>query len=109
MNYEEYCNSEVLLGKIIKAKYGIDPDYPNLIGLQLEFKLDGCVVKDGYKYMSDFNDDRTFIYKNEIIQNILRDANVKNISELVGKPVQVTLVDNLFDSFRILTEVLWYI
>jgi predicted site-specific integrase-resolvase len=38
---------------------------------------------------------------------VLRDAKVKTVEELVGKPVEITLDDcNWLKSFRILTEVL---
>jgi hypothetical protein len=40
------------------------------------------------------------------IGQILRDAEVNDVSELVGIPVEVTIENNTFKSFRVLTEVL---
>ena len=40
------------------------------------------------------------------VAKILNDAKVNYISELLGKPVEVTLEDGMFKEFRILTEVL---
>ena len=40
------------------------------------------------------------------LAKILKDAKVNYVSELLGKPVEVTLEDGVFKDFRILTEVL---
>lgn len=40
------------------------------------------------------------------VAKILKDAKVNYVSELLGKPVEVTLEDGIFKDFRILTEVL---
>lgn len=42
----------------------------------------------------------------EYIVRTLEHAKVEKVSQLVGKPVEVTLEGNMFKSFRILTEVL---
>ena len=42
----------------------------------------------------------------ERVEEILKAAKVNYVSELVGKPVEVTLVNSAFKDFRILTEVL---
>ena len=42
----------------------------------------------------------------EKVYEILKDAKVNYISELINKPVEVTIDKNCFKDFRILTEVL---
>lgn len=42
----------------------------------------------------------------DFVAKILKDAKVNYVSELLGKPVEVTLEDGVFKDFRILTEVL---
>ncbi len=107
--------TEKLLGKIDFAEFGTIEDYPFLIGLQLGFSMNGCYVMDGGKYCVNISDqckweDRE---KNEVITNsveyiseVLKDAKVNYVSQLVGKPVEVLIEDNTFKGFRILTEVL---
>lgn len=45
-------------------------------------------------------------YKIETVCQILKDAKVNYVSELVGKPVELTIENHRFKDFRILTEVL---
>ena len=45
-------------------------------------------------------------YASEKVYQILKDAKVNYVSELVNKPVEVTIDKNCFKDFRILTEVL---
>lgn len=42
----------------------------------------------------------------ELLTKTLRDAKVRNVAALVGKPVEVTLDGNALASWRILKEVL---
>ena len=42
----------------------------------------------------------------EFVNKILKDAKVNYVSELINKPVEVTIENNTFKDFRILTEVL---
>ena len=42
----------------------------------------------------------------EKVYQILKDAKVNYVSQLVNKPVEVTIDKNCFKDFRILTEVL---
>ena len=42
----------------------------------------------------------------EEVNQILKDAKVNYVSELVNKPVEVTMENNTFKDCRILTEVL---
>ena len=103
------------LGKITFAEFGTVRDYPFLIGLQLGFRMDGSAVMDGGKYTvnispeckwKEMNRDATIIKSIEEVNRILEDAKANYVSELLNKPVEVTMEDNTFKDFRILTEVL---
>lgn len=108
--------TEKVLGKITRAEFGTDKDHPFMIGLQLSFSFQGSGVSDGGKYTINIDKKCRAWEKNErsqavteMIENIydlLNTAKVNYISQLVGKPVEVTLEDDLFKGFRILTEVL---
>lgn len=105
-----------ILGKIDFAEYGTIRDYPFLIGLQLGFKLgDGCSVMDGGRYTVNIDkecrweeSERTtaVTVTVEKIYQILKDAKVNYVSQLINKLVEVTIEKNTFKDFRILTEVL---
>lgn len=103
------------LGKITFAEYGTIKDYPFLIGLQLGFHMDETTVMDGGKYTVNispeckwgiFDREDTITKSVEEINRILKDAKVNYVSELVNKPVEVIIENNMFKDFRILTEVL---
>lgn len=108
--------TEKILGKIIKAEYGMVRDYPFLFGLQLYFNLgDGTSIGCGSKYTINISKEcrweeserkDTIVKAVEEIDKILKDAKVSFVSELVNKPVEVEIEKNTFKSFRILTEVL---
>ena len=104
------------LGKITFAEYGTIKDYPFLIGLQLGFKLgDGTsVMDDGSNTVNISKEGRweeaereaAITVNIEKVYEILKDAKVNYVSELINKPVEVTIDKNCFKDFRILTEVL---
>lgn len=104
------------LGKITFAEYGTVRDYPFLIGLQLGFRIgSGFSVMDDGKYTvnisknanwRDLNREATITKSIEEVDRILEDAKVNYVSELLNKPVEVTIEDDRFKDFRILTEVL---
>lgn len=103
------------LGKIDFAEFGTVKDYPFLMGLQLGFSMSGSGVMDGYKYTVNMSPDcrwevgtrHTNLAESlDFVAKILKDAKVNYVSELLGKPVEVTLEDGVFKDFRILTEVL---
>lgn len=103
------------LGKITFAEFGTIRDYPFLIGLQLCFKMGSSGVGDGGKYTvnispeakwKDLNREATITKYIEEVSRILEDAKVNYVSELLNKPVEVTMENNTFKDFRILTEVL---
>lgn len=103
------------LGKINFVEYGTVTDYPFYMGLILGFKMNGYEVMSGIKYVVNISPDcrwedverQDAIIKNaEFIYGILKDAKVNYVSELLNKPVEVTIEKNTFKDFRILTEVL---
>lgn len=105
-----------ILGKINFAEYGTVRDYPFLIGLQLGFKLgDGTYVMDGGINTINISEEckweeaereAAITVSVEKVYQILKDAKVNYVSELINKPVEVTIDKNCFKDFRILTEVL---
>lgn len=112
---EKKKDMEKQLGKITSAEFGIVRDYPFLIGLQLSFSMVGEGISDGGKYTVNIsktcnwkNNDRekTIASTLERVYEILNEAKVNCVSELVGKPVEITIDQNCFKDFRILTEVL---
>ena len=105
-----------ILGKINFAEYGTIRDYPFLIGLQLGFKLaDSSGIMDGGSNTVNITKEcrweksereSAITVSVEKVYQILKDAKVNYVSELVNKPVEVTIDKNCFKDFRILTEVL---
>ena len=105
-----------ILGKITFAEYGTVKDHPFLMGLQLGFKLgDGTNVMDGGSNTVNISKEcrweeaereAAITVSVEKIHKILEDAKVNYVSELINKPVEVTIDKNCFKDFRILTEVL---
>ena len=108
--------TEKILGKITFAEYGTVKDHPFLIGLQLGFKLgDGTSVMDGGSNTVNINEEcrweeaereAAITVSIEKLCKILEDAKVNYVSQLINKPVEVTIDQNCFKDFRILTEVL---
>lgn len=106
-----------VLGKITSAEFGKVHDMPFLIGLKLEFQFgDGGGIGDGGKYTvnispacawgSEKERRDTIVNMIEMINKLLTDAKVNDVSKLKNKPVEVTIENNCFKDFRILTEVL---
>ncbi|MGN5457070.1 MAG: hypothetical protein ACI4XN_13825 [Candidatus Kurthia intestinigallinarum] len=108
--------TEKVLGKITSAEYGMVHDYPFLFGIQLTFKLaDGCGIGCGSRYTINISkecrwgkNERKEAITNSVdeLYKILSDAKVNYVSELINKPVEVSIEKNTFKDFRILTEVL---
>lgn len=105
-----------MFGKIISAEFGTVQDRPFLVGLKLEFRLsDGTVIGNSGKYIVSAttayelsNDGRRkkITAMVDAVRGVLKDSKVNNVSDLVGKPVEVTMENDIFKDFRILTEVL---
>ena len=108
--------SRKLLGKIDFVEFGTIKDYPFLMGLQLGFALgNGCGVTCGGKYTINIDKNcrweeperqQVITANMEWIYQLLKDAKVNYVSQLLNKPVEVTIEENTFKDFRILTEVL---
>lgn len=105
------------LGKIEKAEFGTWRDRPFLMGLQLEFRFDGnSGVSCGGRHLINISehcgweseDEKHKAYQKvlEETNRILQDAKVNMVSELVGKPIEISIEDQMYKEFRILTEVL---
>ena len=105
-----------VLGKITSAEYGMVSDYPFLFGLQIRFKLsDGTSIGCGSRYTENISEACKWTTAErqygitmcvDKIYQILQDAKVNYVSQLVNKPVEVVIEKNTFKDFRILTEVL---
>lgn len=105
-----------ILGKIDFEEYGTVKDYPFLIGLQLGFKLgDSTGVMDGGSNTINISKEckweeaereSAITVSVEKVYQILKNAKVNYVSELINKPVEVTIDKNCFKDFSILTEVL---
>ena len=104
-----------LLGKIDFAEFGTYPDRPFLMGLQLGFAFSAGGVCDGGRHTVNISDQckwskeerqETIAELADFLRDLLKDAKCNYVSELIGKPVEVTLLNNTFMRFRILTEVL---
>lgn len=102
------------LGKITRAEFGTIKDMNFLMGLQLTFAFDGSGVSTGGRYCVhtskhwSSDDERQYAVTEswDFIHEILKEAKVNFVSELIGKPVEVELCGNTFKDFRILTEVI---
>lgn len=103
------------LGKIAKAEFGQVSDHPFLIGLQLTFEGNFGGIGDGGRYTINISPDCRWEHSEradaivriiEHVNSILTDAKVNYVSQLKGKPVEVTIENRMFKDFRILTEVL---
>ena len=108
---------EKVLGKIATVEFGVCSDRPFLVGIQFTFSLNGGCggIGDGGKYLINMSKEcrwteieRSLAIENSIdrINQWLLDAKVHYISKLKNIPVEVTIKDNMFSDFRILTEVL---
>lgn len=108
--------TEKILGKITSAEYGIVKDHPFLFGLQLHFSLSGGDnIGCGYVYTDNINKGCKWTLEKrqcaitksvDTVHKFLKDAKVNYVSELINRPVEVTVENNTFEGFRILTEVL---
>lgn len=113
--HAEKVTEEKLLGKIDYAEFGLYPDRPFMYGLMLGFSFHNLGATDGGKYTVNISKEcrweeaerqETITKQAEFISGILKDAKCNYVSELKNKPVEVTIQNNTFKSFRILTEVL---
>jgi hypothetical protein len=106
---------EKVLGKITYAEFGQYNDRPFLFGLQLIFEGSFGGIGCGGRYLVNISPEckwdpleRLQAIENMVVSldKILSDAKVNNVSQLEGKPVEVTIENRTFKDFRILTEVI---
>lgn len=107
---------EVKLAKIESAKFGYFQDREFLFGLILGFSGQGWSVGCGGRYTISMSKDCKWKSQEErkewmektmqFTYDIIQQAGVDSVEKLKGIPVEVTLENNAFKSFRILTEVL---
>lgn len=101
---------ERLLGKIQSARIGFHPDRPHLYGLFITFSLDGgssAISGDTIITNIDRNVEPKEVQEQERkVTELLKDAKVNYVDELINIPVEVTIENQFFKSFRVLTEVL---
>jgi hypothetical protein len=112
---------EHILGKITKATFGFGGYQGAMIGLELDFETSVWSIGDGIyggwaygmidpdKNTKWNEEDRSkqVVEMTKTICEILKDAKVDSISELVGKPIEIASEGwNNNVSWRILTEVL---
>jgi len=107
---------EKKLAKISRAYFGVISDYPFLMGLDLSFSADSWGIGSGGRDMVNMNTEAKWsndaehkeaVFKMVLkVKSILEEAKVESVHALIGKPVEVTIENNVFKDFRILTEVL---
>lgn len=107
---------EKCLGKIVSAHFGFDADYIYEFGLYLTFSLnDGASqvsamittnINPGCKYDTPNGRAEAVLKMNEEVYAFLKAAKVRNVDDLIGKPIEVTMENRSLKDFRILTEVL---
>lgn len=103
------------LGKIAKVQFGIQDSN---FGLFLNFSGPGCgisafVVTWGlaiepsqYSEWTENDRDAQLAELGRFVNRTLIDANVEDVADLAGIPVEVTIEGNLLKAWRILTEVI---
>lgn len=102
-----------VLGKIEKVKFGRVHDRPYLFGLSLCLSTSNGsgvihtnIVNIQHKGIINHKErESNIIEMNEYIYNLLKEAKVMTIDELVGKPVEMTFKEsyfNILESVRIL-------
>ena len=106
------------LGKIKKIDLCHGGYQDAMIGISIDFSMDGGSSGVG-TFMGSWMGKRSEYAKwteqdriNELgkimlkMDALMTEAKVDYLQALVGKPVEITLISNTFQSFRILTEVL---
>lgn len=112
--------AEVYMGKIVSAKFGRNLGYQDaMFGMQFYFKLKGCSTgtydccwspastkPSEYAKWTEEDRDKHLARICRKLDQLLYDANVSSVEELIDKPVEVKIGFEGVESFRILTEIL---
>ena len=107
------------LGKISHASFGLGGYQGAMIGIHIELSIDEGGVSCGkhqwdknriecskHAHWTELDRDRGYSDIVRYISDLLNDAKVNTIKDLVGIPVEATLSDGSLKEFRILTEVI---
>lgn len=108
------------LGKITKAEFGHCGYQEMFVGLSLDFSFDTCAnigsaITGGWYVGNKWNENCKWTLEENSLQHaemiekvsqILVDAKVEFVSQLKGKPVELTFDGTILKKWRILTEVL---
>ena len=79
---------------ITRAEYGMDRNFPYKVGLKLEFNNGYKTTFYGKVYYQSSQDEKNKFYEtSKEIVFLLKDANVINISYLIGKEVKLYFSD----------------
>jgi hypothetical protein len=99
---------DVRLAKISGVRFGIDPK-SGLYGLELSFSGSGWNCSAGGRYLVNLVSKEAkseLLASSMVVVGLLNAAKVAGVNELLSVPVEVTIINSSFDSFRILSEVL---
>ena len=106
------------LGKISSIKFGRGGYQGAMMGVDIAFSFSGsgiCEYRGTWSQSIEVRDhtfwteedrDKNFAETMRYIDNILIKAKKKDINDLVGVPVEVTIESNTLKSWRVLEEVL---
>ena len=102
-----------VLGKIESVSFGFIPEREFLFGLSLTFRFESGGVQGndtiniGKECKWTITErQRAIAEMIDRVAEVMRAAKVLDVADLKGKPVEVTLEDDWYKEFRILTEVL---
>jgi len=102
-----------VLGKIESVSFGFVTEREFLFGLSLTFRFESGGVQGndtiniGKECKWTITErQRAIAEMIDRVAEVMRAAKVLDVADLKGKPVEVTLEDDWYKSFRILTEVL---
>lgn len=109
--------SETKLGKIRKVRYGFGGYQDAMFGIGFDLDMKGSGVGDFWgMWPTSMWSERAQWTKEDAIREhgeiamrlakLMKEANVEDVKQLEGIPVEVTLDRNTLKSWRILTEVL---
>jgi hypothetical protein len=104
------------LGRIAEVRFGSGGYQEACLGVSFEFSLDGASVGDFWGFWkgkppavsgwTEVTQLQRYGETMKRIENLLREAKVSELHDLVGKPIEVTFENLVLTSWRILTEVL---
>jgi hypothetical protein len=107
------------LGKILKVSFGVGGYQDVQFGLHVTLGDSGWGVgmskacwdparmeRSEFAKWTEADRDVDLVMVSRYVSKLLKDANVSDVSQLLGKPVEVTFDGNTLKDWRILTEVI---